>query len=241
MKLQWNLYRFRFRATNRSLQWISIPFLRLQEAYEMENDSVALCRCLVSVGSESYTVDLAWSLGNLGTSLADLGRHSEALPVIRENVEFWRKLVAVHRTYTMELAGAPQNTGVLLGGLAIHPASCTPDLAQALQNLKISLDKLGWHSEALPVIDESVTLWHKRLVAVNPTSYSPDLARSLGNLDTSLTNLGRHSEVLPVMKESVKLWRELVAVHPSSYTPDLAQALKWTLDEFGWYILRGSR
>ncbi|KAF8335383.1 uncharacterized protein EI90DRAFT_3048129 [Cantharellus anzutake] len=111
----------------------------------MENDSVALCRCLVSVGSESYTVDLAWSLVNLGTSLA------------------------VHRTYTMELARAPQNTGVLLGGLAIHPASCTPDLAQALQNLKISLDKLGWHSEALPVIDESVTLWHKRLVAVNPT------------------------------------------------------------------------
>ncbi|KAF8310609.1 uncharacterized protein EI90DRAFT_2956079 [Cantharellus anzutake] len=222
-------------------------FSRYQEAYELANDSVTLCRCLVSKDSESYTPDLARSLRNLRASLRELGRHSEALPVIEESVKLWRELVAVDPTsYTPDLARSLLNLGASLTNLgrhsealpgieecvklwhelvAVHPTSYTPDLAQSLRILNNSLDNLGRHSEALPVIEECVKLWRK-LVAVHPTSYTLDFARSLRNLNNSLNNLGRHSEALPVIDECVKLWRELVAVHPTSHTPDLARSLR---------------
>ncbi|KAF8333473.1 uncharacterized protein EI90DRAFT_3121796 [Cantharellus anzutake] len=89
----------------------------------------------------------------------------------------------------------------------------------------VSLHKLGCHFEVLPlpVIEESVKLWHE-LVAVHLTSYTPDLARSLRGLRVPLGNMGCHSKVLLVIKESMKLWHKLLAVHPTSYSPDLAQS-----------------
>ncbi|KAF8336628.1 uncharacterized protein EI90DRAFT_3287621 [Cantharellus anzutake] len=176
-------------------------FLRFQEAYEMASDSVALCRCLVSTDSESYTPDLARALGDLFISSNEVGHHSKALTVIKESVQLWHELVAT------------------------HPTSYTPDLARALRNLKVSLNKVGRHSEALIVIEESVQLWCE-LVVTHPTSYTPDLAGALGNLFVSLDKIGCHSEALTVIEESVQLWHELVATNPTSYTPDLAGALR---------------
>ncbi|KAF8313165.1 uncharacterized protein EI90DRAFT_3159781 [Cantharellus anzutake] len=220
-------------------------FLRFREAYEAADDSVALCRCLVSVDSESYTPKLAWSLGILYLTLLDLGRHSEALPFIKESVKLYRQLVAVHPGYTPGLALSLNRLYLALSNLgrysealpfieesvklwrelvAIHPGSYTPDLARSLNNLFPSLSKLGRHSEALPFIMESVRLY-RELVAVHPGFYTPELAQSLSNLSLSLSNLGQHSEALPFIDESVKLRRELVAIHPRSYTPDLAQSL----------------
>ncbi|KAF8314373.1 uncharacterized protein EI90DRAFT_3136106 [Cantharellus anzutake] len=232
-------------------------FLRLQEAYELASDSVALCHCLVSTDSESYTPDLARALGDLDESLTNLGRHSEALLVNEESVKLWRKLVVTHPTsYTPDLAGALQNLKASLNNVgrhsealmvieesvqlwrelvATHPTSYTPNLAGALPNLTVSLNKVGRHSEALTVIKESVQLW-RELVATHPTSYTPDLAGALQNLKASLDNVGRHSEALMVIEESVQLWRELVATHPTSYTPDLAGALpnlQVSLDKVG--------
>ncbi|KAF8337027.1 uncharacterized protein EI90DRAFT_3287335 [Cantharellus anzutake] len=221
-------------------------FLRLQEAYELASDSVALCRCLVYMDSDSYTPDLARALLNLFVSLNKAGRHSEALMVIEESVKLRRELVATHPTsYTPDLGRALQNLTVSLSNVgrhsealmvieesvklwrelvATHPISYTPHLAGALQNLKVLLSKVGRHSEALTVIEESVKLW-RELVATHPTSYTPRLARALWNLNVSLDNVGRHSEALTVIEESVKLWHELVAIQPTSYTPDLAGAL----------------
>ncbi|KAF8341198.1 uncharacterized protein EI90DRAFT_2965467 [Cantharellus anzutake] len=232
-----------FRNVRRNLAF----FLRFQEAYELASDSVALCRCLVSTDSESYTPDLARALGNLDASLTNLGQHSEALLVNEESIELWRKLVATHSTlYHPDLARALQGSFVSLdkvghhdealtvieesvqlwrGLVATHPTSYTPDLACALRNLEVSLSRVGHHSEALTVIEESVQLWRK-LVVTHPTSYTPDLARALRNLSASLDKVGHHSEALTVIREGVKLWRELVATHPTSYTPDLAGALQ---------------
>ncbi|KAF8316249.1 uncharacterized protein EI90DRAFT_3134535 [Cantharellus anzutake] len=232
-------------------------FSRLQEAYELANDSVGLCRCLVSADPDSYTADLARSLGDLGVSLANLGRYSESLSANEESVELFRKAVAVHPTsYTPNLARALVSLRRSLSNLerhsealsvieesitlwrklvAIHPTSYTPDLARALRHLEPSFTYLGRHSEALSAIEESIKLW-RELVAVHPTSYTPDLAQALLRLQVSLNYLGRHSEALPVIEESVRLWRELVAVHPTSYTPYLARVLhglNWSLLELG--------
>ncbi|KAF8336615.1 uncharacterized protein EI90DRAFT_3014302 [Cantharellus anzutake] len=242
-----------FRNVRRNLAF----FLRLQEAYELASDSVALCRCLVSTDSESHTPELARALGNLAASLTHLGQHSEALLVNEESAKLWRELVATHPTsYTPDLAGALRNLNGSLNKVrhhskaltvveesvqlwrelvATHPTSYTPDLAQALGNLDASLTHLGRHSEALLVNEESVKLW-RELVATHPTSYTPDLAGALRNLQVSLDKVGRHSEALTVIEESVQLWHKLVATHPISYTPDLARALrnlKASLDNVG--------
>ncbi|KAF8324776.1 uncharacterized protein EI90DRAFT_3129523 [Cantharellus anzutake] len=228
--------------------WGNLAFFsRFPEAYKLAKDSVVLYRCLVSVDSESYTPDLALSLGRLYASLFYLGEHLESLPTIEESVKLLRQLVAVHPTlYTPDLAHSLVNLCASLCCLerhseallaieesvklwrelvAVDPAPYTPNLAQSLQNLKVSLDKLGKHSEALEVIRESVKLW-RGLVVTHPTSYTPDLARSLQKLSVSLNRVGDHSETLPVIEESVKLWRQLAASHPTSYTPDLARSLQ---------------
>ncbi|KAF8326363.1 uncharacterized protein EI90DRAFT_3070646 [Cantharellus anzutake] len=175
-------------------------FSRFGEAYEAANDSVELCRYLVSVDSESYNPELARALRTLFSALSDLGRYSEALPFIENSVKLQRKLVYV------------------------HPGSYTSDLAWSLNSLYCALSNLGRHSEALPFIEESVKLW-RELVAVYQGSYTPYLAMSLKNQYNALSNLGRHSEALSFIEESVKLQRELVVVYPGSYTPDLATSL----------------
>ncbi|KAF8341238.1 uncharacterized protein EI90DRAFT_3285436 [Cantharellus anzutake] len=221
-------------------------FSRFREAYEVAKDSVVLCRCLVSMDSESYTPELAMSLGTLYLALSDLGRHLEALPFIEESVKLYRQLVAVHPgSYTPDLAFSLNNLCNALSRLgrhlealpfveesvklrrdlvAVHPGSYNTDLAWSLNSLYGALSKLGRHSEALPFIEESVKL-RRDLVAVHPGSYTPDLAVSLNNLYNALSKLGRHLEALPFVEESVKLRRDLVAVHPGSYNADLAWSL----------------
>ncbi|KAF8326365.1 uncharacterized protein EI90DRAFT_3070656 [Cantharellus anzutake] len=221
-------------------------FLRFGEAYEAANDSVVLCRHLVSVDSESYNPELARALHALYLALSKLGRNSEALPFIEDSVKLWRKSVAVDPAlYTSYLAWSLNGLYCALSDLgrhsealpfieesvnlrrelvAVDPGSYTPDFAFSLHNLNVSLSNLGRYSEALPFIEESAQLWRK-LVANHPGSYHANLAWSLNSLYCALSNLRRYSEALPFIEESVNLRRGLVAVHPASYTPDLALSL----------------
>ncbi|KAF8341374.1 uncharacterized protein EI90DRAFT_1728365 [Cantharellus anzutake] len=119
---------------------------------------------------------------------------------------------------------AANDSVVLCRYLVFVDSGYAPELARSLNTLYLAIFKLGRHSEALPVVEESVKLY-RRLVAVRPASYTPDLAASLNNLYNALSNLGRHSEALGFIKESIKLRRRLVAVHPELFTPDLALSL----------------
>ncbi|KAF8341345.1 uncharacterized protein EI90DRAFT_3033606 [Cantharellus anzutake] len=228
-------------------------FSRFHEAYEAAKDSVVLCRYLVSVDSESYTLELARSLGTLYLALFKLGQHSEALPFIKESVKLGRELVAIHPgTYNQDLAWSLESLCHALSNLgrhsealpfieesvkiyrqlvAVHPESYTPDLALSLNNLYASLSDLRQYSAALPFIEESVKLG-RELVAVNPGLHTPGLARSLVNLYHALSNLKQHSKALPFIEESIKLYRELVAVNPGLYTLDLALPLNNLYDAF---------
>ncbi|KAF8340271.1 uncharacterized protein EI90DRAFT_2043378 [Cantharellus anzutake] len=221
-------------------------FSKFQEAYEAANDSVTLCRDLVSLDPETYTPDLAESLNSLYNALSNLGRHSEALSFIEESAKLYRRLVVIHpESYTPDLAMSLNNLRIALSDLGRHsealpfieesaklyrqlvvvyPESYTPDLAASLNNLSNALSNLGRDPEALPFVEESVKL-RRQLVAVDPGSHTPDLAMSLNNLSTILSSLRRHSEALPFVEESVKLRRQLVVIHLGSYTPDLAMSL----------------
>ncbi|KAF8313354.1 uncharacterized protein EI90DRAFT_3136697 [Cantharellus anzutake] len=221
-------------------------FSRFQEAYEAADDSVILCRDLVSLDPRAYTPDLAKSLNSLYNALYNLGRHSEALPFIKESLNLYCQLVVVHPgLYIPDLAKSLNSLYNALSNLGQHsealpyiensvklrhqlavinPGLYTLDLARSLSSLCNALSNLGRHSEALPFIEESVELG-RQLVAVHPGSYIPDLARSLNNLYITLSSLGRHLEALPFIEERVKLYRQLVAIHPVSYTPGLAGSL----------------
>ncbi|KAF8325247.1 uncharacterized protein EI90DRAFT_3073564 [Cantharellus anzutake] len=174
-------------------------------------------------------------------SKKDIHKLIQVLDDVRRNLAFFSRFQEAHEsakdsvTLCRWLVSADSELRRAL--VAIDPTSYTPDLAESLNSLKISLDALGHHSEALLVIEESVNL-RRALVAAHPTSYTPDLAQSLNSLKISLDNLGHYSDALPVIEESVKLWRELVAVHPTSYTPDLARSLnnlRISLDNLGRY------
>ncbi|KAF8344205.1 uncharacterized protein EI90DRAFT_3114958 [Cantharellus anzutake] len=141
---------------------------------------------------------------------------AEVLARLPPNLVFFSRFQEAYET---------ANDSVLLYRcLVVDSSSYTLDLAHSLNNLYVTLSKLGQHSEALGFIEESIKLCCQ-LVAVNPGSHNPDLAASLVNLHYALSHLGRHSEGLPFIEESVKLYRQLVAVNPGSYTWDLAISL----------------
>ncbi|KAF8328438.1 uncharacterized protein EI90DRAFT_3155807 [Cantharellus anzutake] len=222
--------------------WVNLGFpLRIHEAYELANDSVALCRCLASLDfgfhapilvrslwKRSIAPILARSLWKLSISLKNLEMYSEALPVIKESVELWREL------YSDALPVIEESVKLWRELVAVRLTPSTSGLAESLLILNESLQNLGRHSEALPAIEECVKIW-RELVAVHPTSYTPSLARSLHCLYWTLRSLRRHSETLPVIKETVKLWRKLATLHP---TPHATRYLAYSLNNLSWSFRR---
>ncbi|KAF8337928.1 uncharacterized protein EI90DRAFT_3118383 [Cantharellus anzutake] len=194
------------------------------EALSFIEESVELQRQLVTTRA-SCTPNLAASLNNLYSALSKLGQHSKALPIIEEGVKLCRQLVAVHsELFISDLAyrSTIYMTHFLTsGGILRRSHRSGKAFSFGASWLLFTQCHTSHHSEALPIIEESVKLC-RQLVAVHPELYIPNLAGSLNNLFGVLSNLGRHSEALPPIEAAVKLRRQLVALHPESYTPDLA-------------------
>jgi hypothetical protein len=82
------------------------------------------------------------------------------------------------------------------------PASPTPaELARWLDTLRVTLSQLGRPAEALPVIEEAVTIF-RELAAASPDRYRPDVARSLTSLASRMAELGRIAEAETIRKEA---------------------------------------
>jgi len=96
------------------------------------------------------------------------------------------------------------DTGLLIG------YAYRPDLALSLNNLSVSLTKLGRPEDALAAIEEAVTI-RRELAAARPEAYRPDLALSLNNLAARLADLGRPEDALAASQEAVTIRRELAA------------------------------
>jgi tetratricopeptide (TPR) repeat protein len=87
---------------------------------------------------------------------------------------------------------------------AASPDRYRPDLAAALNNLSVRFSELGRPAEALPAIEETVTI-HRELVAASPGRYRPDLAQSLTNLGEVLEAVGRKADADAARDEAAKL------------------------------------
>ncbi|MFE7440100.1 tetratricopeptide repeat protein [Streptomyces chartreusis] len=157
-------------------------------------------RRLVADNAAAHEPDLATSLTNLGTHLADAGRWSEALAAAEEANEIWRRLVAD------------------------NAAAHEPHFAASLSSLGNRLADAGRWSEALTAADKTVQI-RRRLATDNPAAHEPGLASSLSSLGTRLANAGRWSEALAAELEAVGIYRRLAADNPAIYEPDLAASL----------------
>jgi tetratricopeptide (TPR) repeat protein len=215
-------------------------------AVTLTSEQVEHLRPLAAASPTAYEPDLARSLNNHSTRLAETGRRGESFTVIEEAVEIYRRLVAANpAAYEPDLARSLNNLSLRMGEarregealtaseeaveiyrrlVAANPAAYEHDLAHSLNNLSNRLRKAKRNGEALTAIEEAVEI-RRRLVAANPAAYEPDLARSLNNLSLRLGTAGRRGEALTAIEEAVEIRRRLVAANPAAYEPDLAVVL----------------
>jgi tetratricopeptide (TPR) repeat protein len=144
------------------------------------------------------STDLAISLSNLSTDLAELGRiNPDGLVAVEE-------AAGIHR----QLAQA-------------EPDRYMPELAATLVNLAALLAKLGRAAEARARAQEAAGIYSV-LARTYPDRFLPDLAISFTNLGALLADLGQAAEALPAAEYAVSVYRQLTAINPDRYLLELA-------------------
>ena len=188
----------------------------------------------------------AYWLSSLGNRLSELGRYTEALPVIEEAITIRRELAAADPDrYRADLTNTLVNLGVALAELgrlpealaadgeavairrelaADDPDRYRPDLAFALANFGQRLFAMGRSAQAMPATEEAAAIY-RELAAADPDRYRADLAISLDALGIRFSALGRYAEALRVTEQAAAIHRGLAAADPDRYRPYLAQSL----------------
>lgn len=217
---------------------------RPEDALPANAEAVAIRRRLVAARPE-HLGELAWSLGQLGTTLEALGRYEEAGVVLVEALEIQRRLAKENARGTRpDLAGALSALGALYSttgradealrlereALEIrrdlaheHPDRYLHYLAHSLSNLGVTLARRGRFDEAVLLEEEAVAV-RRGLASGNPRSLKY-LAQSLSNLGVRYADLGRFDEALRPTQEAVDMLRRLVREQPEKYRTGLAEAL----------------
>lgn len=217
---------------------------RPEDALPANAEAVAIRRRLAAARPE-HLGELAWSLGQLGTTLEALGRYEEAGVVLVEALELQRRLAKENARGTRpDLAGALSALGALYSTTgradeslrlerealeirrdlaAEHPDRYLHYLAHSLSNLGVTLARRGRYDEAVLLEEEAVAI-RRGLAGGNARSLKY-LAQSLSNLGVRYADLGRFDEALPPTQEAVDMLRRLVREQPEKYRTGLAEAL----------------
>jgi len=152
-------------------------------------------------------------LPNVAGFLADMQAPAEILTAILNAIPY----------PTVVLAPAAVSLGQRITNNL--PTGTDPGVrAYWLSSLGNRLSELGRPAEALPVLEEAITI-RRELAAADPDRYRSDLTNSLVNLGVALAELGRVPEALAADREAVAIRRELAAADPDRYRPDLGFSL----------------
>ena len=155
---------------------------------------------------------LSHILPNIADFIADMEAPAEILTAILNAIPY----------PTVVLAPAAVSLGQRI--TSDLPAGTKPEVqAYWLSSLGSRLSELGRPAEALPVIEEAITI--RQELAASSDRYRPDLANSLINLGVALFELGRLTEALAADREAAAIRQELAAGDPDRYRPDLAASL----------------
>ncbi|WP_457029825.1 tetratricopeptide repeat protein [Kitasatospora sp. P5_F3] len=176
---------------------------RRAEARVLATEAVALLREAARLEPE-LEPELAGALARLGNQLAETGAHQEALARIEEAVLLRRRLVASSRT---SFAAFPST--------ASHGMDdARAELASALGDLGIKLAEMGRGEQAVPVLEESVGIYHLLGRRSQAPSDQAAYGATLFTLTGVLTELGRATEAAPYRAESAGLRDRLAATAP---------------------------
>ncbi|WP_285102335.1 tetratricopeptide repeat protein [Promicromonospora sp. MEB111] len=217
---------------------------RPEDALPANAEAVAIRRRLAAARPE-HLGELAWSLGQLGTTLEALGRYEEAGSVLVEALQIQRRLAEENARGTRaDLSGALSALGALYSttgradeslrlereALEIrrelareHPARYLHYLAHSLSNLGVTYARRGRYDEAVLLEEEAVGI--RRGLARRNARSLKYLAQSLSNLGVRYADLGRFEEALRPTQEAVDMLRRLVLDEPEKYRTGLAEAL----------------
>ncbi|MFJ4190475.1 tetratricopeptide repeat protein [Kitasatospora sp. NPDC089509] len=198
--------------------------------------------------AQGLAVGLAYSLVNLSTALARLGRWEEAANASHEAV------AAIRATFRPEealradvgLGGALVSLAVALGGLGRYPQeldvlreavdvlrhqarkgsppAARARLANALSNHGVLLGRSARKGEALKATEEAVRI-QRALARDDPSAHASDLAAYLNNLGRRRADVGDRPNAVRATEEAVGLLRRLAEVNPAVHRPQLARAL----------------
>ena len=162
--------------------------------------AVGYNRQRVTVDRERFLPDLAGSLNNQSSLLAEAGRPAEGLAPIEEAVEHYKPLAEA------------------------DPQRFLPAVAMSLNNQSNLFADVGRPVEGLAPIEEAVE-HYRALAEADPQRFLPDLAMSLNNQSGLFAGVGRPVEGLAPIEEAVQHYRALAEADPQRFLPDLATSL----------------
>jgi hypothetical protein len=172
---------------------------RVEEALVPSENAVESSRAAVEIDRGTHLLALGATLNDLAAVHGTLRKDKDALAAIEEAVGIWR-------------------------GLARDDDDIYRDLTPALNNLSITLSRVGRVDEALDAGEEAV-LYARQATEADHDRYLPDLATALNNFSNLLEDVGKHAESLVASEESTELRRNLAQEDPERYEADLASAL----------------
>ena len=161
----------------------------MEQAYNVQLDSVEITRELHHNDPNRYAANLACRLSSCGSSLHNLKSYAEACEVQSESVNMTREL---HRTEPNKYAAA---------------------LAFRLHRYGLSLHKLGSYYVSCEPRSESVAMTRKLHLA-DPAKHAHNLARRLNHYGMSLYNSGSYLMASNVLSESLDRFRRLHKLDP---------------------------
>ena len=194
-------------------------------------------------------------LGNLGTSLAQIGEGREALAFLQDALAIYRRLAEAEPVaFEQYVAVTLNNLGNVLGDLGeragaraafeealpiyrrlakAEPAAFTQYVATTLNNLGNVLRDLGDRAGAQAAFEEALAI-RRRLAKVDPAVFEQYVAGTLNNLGNVLRDLGDRERAREVLEEALAIWRRLAETDPDAFKPKVAM----TLNNLG-IVLRG--
>ena len=203
-------------------------------------------RKLAEATPETYLLDVAYSLGNLGLLHQDTGKYAEAEKEFSEILTIFRKLAEDSpEAYLPDVATTLNNLGILHSDTGKHgdaemeyvealekyrklaessPEAYLPDVAMTLNNLGNLHSDTGKHGEAEREYGEALEI-RRKLAEATPEAYLPDVANTLNNLGILHRNTGKHGDAEKEYGEALEKYRKLAESAPEAYLPYVAGTL----------------
>ena len=154
---------------------------------------------LAEATPETYLLDVAYTLGNLGLLHKDTGKYAEAEKEFSEILTIFRKLAED------------------------SPEAYLPYVAQTLNNLGALHYDTGKHGDAEKEYGEALEKYRK-LAESNPETYLLDVAGTLFNMALLRMEQGKLSEATQMAQESLEKYQTMAKLSPAAFNKDVEDA-----------------